>query len=119
MNFTKHDFFREFRMDIYTAFKVRMIKESATTARLSPKWVIEEIRKEFRIKKLTGDEFKIDNSLTSYYIRVLLYQNPELKKLIVVKKSGADEMSEREMSLLLMGKNPDSEPNEIKTLTLF
>lgn len=118
MTFTKHDFFREFRMDIYTAFKVRMIKESATTARLSPKWVIEEIRKEFRIKKLTGDEFKISNSMTSYYIRVFLYQHPELKKRMVVKKSGADEMSEREISLLIQGKNPDNEPREMK-LTLF
>lgn len=119
MTFTKHDFFKEFRMDIYTAFKVRMIKESATSFRLSPKWVIEEIRKEFRINKLTGDEFKIDNSATSYYIRVLLYQHPELKRKIVVKKSGADEMNDREISLLIMGKNPDNEPREIKTLTLF
>ena len=118
---TKHDFFKSFNIAIYNAFKIALVQESEKReGLLNPYKLIEDLRWSGQFRAVHGEEFAIPNAYRAYYLRVIIHHIPQFKSRIKLMKSGADEMTDREMALLAMGKNPDTEPKiENKTFTLF
>ena len=84
--------FHEKHPKVYSMFKTYFdfLSNRKGWRRVSGKFIIEKIRAEV----FTGsehEEYKIDNSYTSFYVRMFIRENPEFASYFKLRKSQADE----------------------------
>lgn len=78
--------FHKRKPEVYQAFKDVILKvRSRGRERWGAKAAMEIVRYKLNIEK--DGEYKIQNSFTALYARVLLYKHPELEGFIVTKQA--------------------------------
>src|SRR3990167_9626991 len=87
---------------LYEVLKSAVLAEfRAHTREIRLKFLVEQIRADYKIQT-TGIIFKLDNSATAFFSRLLIAETPALKDRIKLRRSLADDVSTADYLAMLI-----------------